>query len=175
MASLEQCHPHSNELQVLQRRVRLCVALQRLAEPTASKLSCWGELDDTLKAVKDYWEAFLIEMKVKITVARQMQLLEAIGTMKVKAGDDSEGELEEKVLLLVDSVLPCFGDSEWNPMTKPSNSALCYLVFSELDRVVTSLQMGQELPDGALESATEKFSELVKDGRLYIVKYNSYS
>ena len=74
---MESLHPHSNELQTLERRLRVCSNLQKLSETSLAK---WASLVPELEMIlnADWWPIFPMALKLKITHAKAMTLMDEI-------------------------------------------------------------------------------------------------
>lgn len=160
---METAHPHSNELQILRRRIRVCGHLQKFNDTPLTK---WAtevqpELEATLNAVSDYWPTFPLHLKLKLAAARGMLLMSKLSSVKVDAEHAAEN-LQTVVSTMVAQALPNTRSCEWQTLN-PTNGALLQHVFQNLSAKVTALSNGEDISDEDMESAAQSCTMALTD------------
>eukprot|EP00438_Fugacium_kawagutii_P004654 Skav200316 [mRNA] locus=scaffold414:255769:257110:- [translate_table: standard] len=164
--SLAAAHPHSEELQILERRTRACTTLQALAETTLAK---WNsqvlpKLDDMLKSVRDWWPEFPLELKFKITQAKSLELIKVVS--------ECESTETDRIKNAVANCLQCIWPvsekpDAWDPLS-PSFSDLIADSLKELGDKIEALHRGEEeVDDDTLHAAGEQCAKTMKEREPY--------
>ncbi len=165
--ALAKNHPHSEEYQILDRRVRLCGNVQKLAEMNAASLAFFDELELYIASLKDYWGQFPLSMKIKLVLTRNIQLLAKLSDQPLPGPDDKSGR--DKIMTfcqtLVDCSLPHLGHHAFAP-DDPSVSGLLADVFTTLNASVQGMsnQVGDDCEQmEACNAATKECQKALKD------------
>ena len=121
-------------------------------------LSKWStiesDLPNMLKSLKDHWDNFSIDMKVKITHAASVQLMQTLKGAGPPVDDVAQS--------LVDSTLPGLGSCTWDPL-KPSFASLALAAFTKMEVMISEIEAGTEHSDEQLASVGDHCNRVLKE------------
>ena len=155
--SLEDRHPHAEEVQILSRRLRVCRALQKIHENSANILAGMDEEEwtKTLKSLDNLWERFYPTTKSKICAAKAFRVLTSISRFQRQGQghDVSDQETLQNFLdSLVEVTFPHLGHiGDWSAQ-EPCFGNLLQWAFLRFEAAVEALQQDRGEGDGKDES-----------------------
>ena len=153
------------ELLLLQKRIRVCTTLRRLAE--APKLHSVENFKQLVLSVKQFWDIMPLTLKVSITFSGNHVLLDSICSYKIVDDKDDEAQLTEKIVPLVDAHMLSVTAASWDG-DDPQFSSILNEAFADLEQktmdAATASTVDHDKCQDALNAAAQRCSGMLKDG-----------
>lgn len=137
---MEVSHPYTEELQILERRIRQCKAAQKINDMSAASLAVFDKLKVSVACLKNFFEEFPTTLRVKLVLVQGIIVLGQLEKTEISGEDDMAGQDQVKKLTesLVDVALPHLGQTAFNP-EDPAVSGLLASCFTTLESKVQEL------------------------------------
>ena len=131
---METNHPHTEELQILQRRLRVCKAAQKINEMSPASLAAFDELKVSIACLKEFWEDFPTTLRVKLVLVESITVLGHLEKTAISGADDmvNQDKIKKFAVSLTDVALPHLGQAAYSP-DDPAVSGLIASAFTLLE------------------------------------------